>query len=357
MARALVAPVVAALLGASVLGACVTPPEATLGQPVSQHDVSVTVESATLQYLDLEGPLGGVQTESPLLVVRLSVTNGSTGPIRYDLAWGSTAATQAQTALLFVDPGAEAEPSSGLPVSRALLNTHRYLDDPVTEAKTIAPGETLRDVLLFDAPPADAGALVLSLPPSVFGPTAKTPALVRIPYSASAPEPPAAVAMGTPHVGNGFSYTVTGTSVVWPRLVNSTDGKEGFSESPLLRIDFTVENTGASTIEYLPTAASNRYAAPSLSTEAGTTVPRATFPPGVTAVDHRNQAQQIGPGESFSNFMLFQRPAPDVSALRLVVPGARIGGTGLVRVTIPYAWADPPEPAELTPRVVEGQQP
>lgn len=348
-------------LGALVLAlavGCVTPPEATLGQPVTQEGVSATVTGVELTYLDLEGPVGGVQTEAPLLVVRLSTTNSGTEPVRYDLAWGASAATQAQTALLFVDAGPEAEPTSGLPVARALLNTHRYLADPVTEARSIAAGETLEDILLFEAPPADATALVLSLPPTLFGPAAKAPAFVRIPWSNPGEiAPPTGVGVGEAHAGDGFEFTVTGTSVLWPRMTNSTDGKAGFSEAPLLRIDFALANTGESTIEYLPTSATNRYNPAVLHTDAGATVPRATFPPNITVDGLQTAARQIGPGERFENFMLFERPAAEVSSLRLVIPGARLGSTGIVRVELPYAWEDPAEPAELTPQVVEAPAP
>ncbi len=344
------------LLAVVLLAGCMTPPRGGMGQPISQNDVSVTVTSAELMYLDLEGPAGGVQTDAPLLAVRLHVTNASPEPVRYDLAWGASAATQAQAALLFVNPGAETSPTLGTPISRALLNTMRYVEDPVAEARTIAPGENIEDVLLFEAPPADATSLVLSVPPGVFGPAAKMPAYIDIPYTQADPAAPGAVPMGTAFAGDGFSYVVDAATVVWPRLRNTTNDEAGFSTAPLLKIDFTINNTSDATIEYIPAAASNRFHPPVLQTDAGSTVARSTFAAGIVPEGALTERKQIGPGESYSGFMLFERPAAEVSNLRLVVAAARLGSHGLIRVDVPYTFADPAQPDELTPQVIDAPQ-
>lgn len=344
------------LLCAALLVGCMTPPEGSLGQPVGQNDVSVTVTDVSLRLLDLEGPTGGQQTDAPVLAVSLTVTNAGLEPVRYDLAWGASAATQAQTALLFVDPGPEAAPTSGTPVPRVLLNTLRFVEDPVAEAVSVGPGTSIDDILLFEAPPEGTSSLVLSLPPGVFGPASKMPAYVRIPYSPGDVQGPSAVPMGTAHAGEGFSFTVTNATVAWARLANAADETEGFSASPLLKLDFTVTNTSDGTIEYIPTAASNRFQPPVLTTAEGENVPRATFAGGIVPDGALTSRKQLGPDESYSGFMLFERPAAETTRLHLVIPGARFSSHGLVRVDVPYTHADPAEPAELTPRVIEAPQ-
>jgi hypothetical protein len=343
------------LLVSGLAAACMTPPEAPVGQPVTQEPVSITVSSVELARPDLEGPEGGVPTDAPLLVVSLSVHNADPAAAqRYDVSFGTSQATQAEAALLFANPPAEGGPTAGTPVPRVQLGALRYLADPVTEPQFVPAGGTIEDKILFQAPPAGTTELVLSLPPSAFGVAAKMPAYVRIPWSApdAVPGPPVGT-LGEAYAAGAFSFTVDSATVQWVRLASGAESTQGYSDGPLVRVDFTVENTGDSTIEYIPAEASNRYHPPILLTGDGQPVPRATFSPGVRALDKRTERQQIGAGERYQNFLLFQRPPEGTTALRLVVPGARFGGTGLVRVDLPFTWSDPAQPAELTPRVIE----
>ncbi|MFT4704518.1 MAG: hypothetical protein ACI81R_002223, partial [Bradymonadia bacterium] len=39
--------------------------------------------------------------------------------------------------------------------------------------------------------------------------------------------------------------------------------------------------------------------------------------------------------------------------LMLVMPGVRVGSSGLFRVQLEYTWADPTRPDALTPRTVQ----
>lgn len=334
-----------------------TAPEAPLGQPVTQGSVSFTVTGTDFAYLELDGPTGGRITSEPVLLLNATITNAGTEPVRYDLAWGASNATQAQAPLLLVDSGAEAEPTTGTPIPRLLLNTTRYLADPVTEARTIAAGQSIDDVLLFSAPPEGASALVLSVPPGVFGANARFPGYVRIPWTATEATPPAPTPVGTAVNGESFAFTVNGSSVVWPALTNTTAQSEGFSQEPLLRIDFTATNTGEASIEYVPAAASNQFDPPTLVTSDGSPVERASFGPGITAAGAATARVPIAPGQSYNGVMYFRRPPATETELLLSLPAARLGSPGVIRVAVPYTHADPPEPAELTPRVIEQPAP
>lgn len=343
------------LVGAAcfALAACRTAPESVQGSPIVQSGVTVNVMSSELRYLDLEGMSGGVATEEPYFVVSLTVSNGSEAPVRYDLNWGASAMTQAQSVLLFSAPAPEASMTSGLPIQAlSFLGDLQFLEDPVTSAESIAVGSSLTDLLVFQAPPEGVTELVLSVPPSVFGADNPMPAYFRIPYTPAEVAPPAATILGAPHIGPDFTFTATNAALEWVALTNTTDGKDGFSGHPVLKITFRVDNTGDAPLVYAPPRVSNSEAAPSLAAGLAL-IPSATFEPTITVAGADTARVTIPAGESHTGFWLFEPPAADVTSLRLTLPGKRFGSTGAIRVDIPYAHQDVPEPAALTPQVVE----
>lgn len=349
------------LLALAAIG-CEEPPVGNMGSAITQGEVAVTVTGYEVKYVELEAPAGAEVTSEPVLVLTMEVANNSSSPVRYDLGWSSPNNTQARSPLLFVDLGEDAENGQSNHVPTLKLQGVEYLDDPVTSAVNIAPGETLTDVILFEKPEGASG-LVLSLPPSIFGTEVETPAYVRIPYEEPETiEAPAPIGVGETYEGREFSFTVDSTSTEYIRLMDAED-REGYSDGPLYRINFTLTNTSETTIQYVPPGASQSANPATLVDEGNTPIPVAQFPAGITWMpdpdgaegprpaetrEFRTQRAQIGPGESYESFLLFQQPPSDVSQLTFVVPGTRLGGTGLVRVSIPYTHQSPPEPADLT---------
>lgn len=342
---------VALLAGAT---ACAKPPETTVGAAVQQGLVAAVVTGYEVAYLELEGPTGATMTETPVLKVMISVTNGGAEPLRFDMGWSTTSSTQAQSPLLFVDAGGpEVQLGPALNVPTLQLNAQQYLGDPITAAQTIAPGATLEDVLLYQLPPEGTTGLVLSLPPSLFGVEARMPAYVRIPYQAPAEVPRVQpVAIGTPWQGAGFTFTITGAEQAYIPLQRRADA--GFSTSPLLRLNFEATNNGSTTIEYLPLRANRGIDPPSLIDEAGSPIELASFEDGVSIEGLINDRRQIGPGETLRSFLLFKRPVANTAEMTFVMPGKRLSSTGLIRILVPYTALDVPRPAELdTPQVYQ----
>ena len=332
---------------------CRVAPEGTLGSPITQNGVTVTVTSAGLRYLDLEGLQGGSATDAPYLVVGLSVSNGSEAALRYDLNWGASAATQAQAPLLFVAPAAEAPVTSGTPVTQvSFIGDLQFLEDPVTETTNVAIGGTLDDLLVFEAPPEGAGQLVLSINPGVFGPDNPIPAYVHIPAPTDSPSPLGGTPLGTAHVGPDFDFTVLSTALEWVPMTDTTASRAGFSGRPLLRVNFQVNNTGEAELVYAPPGVSNTEYAPTL-TAGEAPIARATFSPTLSVDGAQTSRAPIPAGGSYTGFLLFEAPAADVTALRLTLPGKRFGSTGVIRIDIPHQHREVPAPAELTPQVVE----
>jgi len=339
----------AAFCVACLVSACQKPPVVSIGQPLAQGDVTVLVSSAELVYLDLEGPTGAARTQDPVMKITLSIINQGSESVRYDLGWPSQTSTQAVAPLLFLDPGEEIElPIPGnIPILQ--LSSYAYLDDPIVEATRIEPGATITDVLLFQRPPADATGLLLSLPPTIFGPDVKMPGYVRIPftYPAEIPEPQP-IGIGDVYSGAGFTFVLESIEQNYIPLTNRA-GRAGFSASPLLRLNFDVTNTSDTTIEYIPTRANRSLDPPTLLDQGNAPTEQANFDDGITAEGFVNERRQIGPGESFRSFLLFRRPPASTSQLTLIIPGKRFASTGLIRVSFPYSEVDVPLPDEMVP--------
>jgi hypothetical protein len=135
-------------------------------------------------------------------------------------------------------------------------------------------------------------------------------------------------------------------------MTNSTTGRDGFSDQPLLRVNFEVNNTGERELVYSPPGVSHTEFAPSLMT-GEVQVPQATFSPTVAVDGAQTSRASIAGGGSYTGFLLFEAPAPDVTSLQLSLPAKRFDSTGVIRIDLSYTHREVPAPAELTPQVIE----
>src|SRR5690554_5337530 len=342
---------IVAVVGALALGftACAKPVEVGPNEPMQQGAASVTVTGYSLVHIDLETPTGAVAMTRPVLKLDLDITATGETPVRWNPGFDANAATQAQNVLLFSAPSWENGLSPANNIGAVATGTHVYLDDPIVEAVDIAPGQTVKDVLLFSAPPSSANNLVLSIPPQTFGEDIKFPGYISLPYSASEAEPRPVAELNEDVEAREFRFKATGVDIVYQAL-KSADGKEAVSRDPLLRVKFTVTNTSDTPIEYIPTRQSSGVDYPALTDQNGAIQNRATFAAGVDVVGQVRERQTIAPGKSIKDFILFDRPTRGVETLHLLYPGRRLGGTGLVRVQFPYTWANPEIPDDFKPK-------
>lgn len=329
--------------------ACKKPVEVGPNQPAVQGDASVTVTGYELVRLDLETSAGAVSLRKPALRVDVKIAATGENPVHWDPGFSAGVATQARNVLLFSAGSWQDGLSSSNNVAAIATDKYDHLDDPVTEPVDIAPGESIDDVLLFDAPPASSTNLILSIPPRVFGEETELPSYISLPFTANEPGARTVGSIGEPYEGREFAFTVTKSSVVHQKL-KQTDGKEAVSRDPLLRIDFEVENTSEKSIEYLPTMLSGGVDFPALVDQRDSVQNRATFHADVDVVGQVRERKTVAPGEKIKDFILFDRPTRGVEDLRLYYPGRRLGGTGLVEISMPYEWANPALPKDFQPK-------
>lgn len=327
---------------------CAKPVEAPQGQVLTVNGVEVSVTDVKLAAIDLEGPAGAIATKKPTLIVALKLVNKSAEPLRYDLGWSTTSATQATSPLLFLDPGPEIHLSGQAQIPSLILGSSLYTPDPVSSPRTLNPGEGVDDLLLFDAPPDTAKALLLSLPPSLFGKAAKAPAYIRIGAVPTEVQQPQWLSEKDEYKGPSLRFFIKSVETVYPPLTKA-DGTRGTSSDALVGIRFTATNSGSTALEYLPMAAGLAVDAPSLTDTAGTPIERVDFGPGIAHSGTLSARTPIPPGGSIDDTWWFARPANTVTELLLRAPGKRFGDSGLIRFKLPYTWADPKQFGELMP--------
>lgn len=336
---------------------CKEIPEGQAGTELRHGNLAVTVDGYELRYLDLQSETGAVvTTQDPVLVISLTVTNHGPAAIRYDTRDSTTHAQQALTPVLFVESGEDEDLTAANQIPMVGLGQYRYLDDPVSGPISIGSEETIRDLLLFEEPGEDAEALLLSLPPSMFGPDVELPAVIRIPYAAPEPQRPPVHDVGEVVSTDGYTFRVDRYEVAF--LPNSD--RSGFTERPVLAIHYTITNTGEEPLIYSPPhRRTTSDTAPSLS-DGSRHFERVSLPPGQYLQDQLREVQSLAPGEELRDFSVFERPPQDAQ-LQYHFPAHNIGRNGLIRVRISYSYSDPPLPEELQeatspPEEVEGAE-
>lgn len=341
--------IVALAVLALAFTACKKPEEVGPNEAIEQGDAAVTVTNYELVRLDLETASGPVALRKPALRVDVKVSAVGENPVHWDPGFTAGGATQARNVLLFAASSWKDGLSSSNNLSALATDKYTYLDDPITEAVDVAPGESIEDVLLFEAPSSGASNLVLSIPPRVFGEDVELPGYISLPFSANEADDRPVATLDEDYEAREFTFKVTKSEVVHQALKRA-DGKDAVSRDPLLRIDFEVTNTSEEAIEYLPTMLSAGVDFPALVDQRDSVQNRATFREDVDVVGQLRERTSIAPGKTIKDFILFDRPTRGVEELRLFYPGKRLGGTGLVEITLPYKWANPELPKDFQPK-------
>lgn len=315
---------------------CAKPPEVALGEQVSQGQASVSLTSVRLHHAVLETSTGAQRNSEPVLEISLKTTNTGESPLRYDVGFSASADTQATAALLFRDTGVM-PPNPGDLVAALQLSGLTYPDDPVTSAQTIPPGQSIDDLMLYSGV-APGTALILSVPPRVFGSDVDMPAWIR--FNAPALEEPAEPAgLGETVELPGANVTLLAAEALWVPLTDTRHG-EGFTEGPVMKLSFRVENTSEVGINLYP-ARSTTVAPPQLLREDGEPVARLTFPSSISVQGQSNERRQLSPGRTHDDFYLYE--LPPAGEMSLTIAGQRVGSTGLAE----FKWNWQPGEAEV----------
>jgi hypothetical protein len=336
-----------ALLAAAVLvtgTACEKPTVTEMSKPATANGVQFNVSGYELRHLELSDNGKTVEYPEPVLAINVEVTNKGAKALTYTPSHRTQQMTEATTPLLYKDPGKEAElpPASKQTINGVYLEEGK-LDDQVSQTKTLDKGESLTDVFLFEVPEDKKASLILSLPASMH--PGKLPVLVRVPYQYKEPAGPKVHQLGDAVSAGDATFTVEKADVEYIKTKHTIEG-EGFSSNPRLKLSYKVANAGEEPLTFSPehnvegTRGAALYAGDQ-------TLKRVRLPSNAEAEGQLRDDTKIEAGKSATDFVLFERPPKEVETLTFEYPASRFGGSGLVRVQVPYKYEDPELPKEL----------
>ncbi|TDP75371.1 hypothetical protein [Bradymonas sediminis] len=335
------------LLAAAILmagAACEKPAVGQMGEPVVSGDVAFSVTGYDLLYLELDSAGKTVSYSEPVLSLKVKITNKGEAALTYSPTHQTQAMSEATTPLLYADPGAEATlpPATKETIGGVYLEKGR-LPGQVSQTKVLQNGESLEDVFLFKVPHEKSAALILSMPPSMSH--GNLPALIRVPYQYKEPKGPLVHKAGDVIQAGPASLKVDSAEVAYIETTHSIEGK-GYSSTPWLKVTYTVSNPGDKPIKYTPEH--DVEGGEGAAVYAGNvTKKRVKLSANASAVGRTTGSVTIEPGKSVTDFELFEIPDKENDSIIFEYPAARMGGSGLVRVSVPYTHSEPQLPKEM----------
>lgn len=342
----------ASLMLMSVLGlamACEKPVVVKAGSPAVAGKMQFEVKEYDVQLLELNKGDESFEYASPVLVIPVTITNQGGDAFSYSPTHNTPQMNESSTPLLYLDPGAESDmpPAQKSTLKGVLLDKGKF-PGQLNAIKSLAKGESLTDYYLFELPPKETKGLVFSVPPTWH--RGKLPTLIRIPYTPRKPKGPTTYAKGEPADFEGVSFTVTGLENAYIKTMDTSQG-EGFSTKPLVKISFTIENNRAEEIVYEPNhrAVAGAKGARLFFVDEGKpeAVKRIQFGPSTSPEKQLSGKTSIKAGEKLNDYVLFEQPGQDVTALNMEFPASLFDASGLARITLDYAYVTPPLPKEL----------
>lgn len=324
--------------------ACEKPVVGTMGEPVVAGGMQFSVTGYELRYLEFSEGEKTVSYTEPVLAISVQITNESDKPLSYTPSHRSQQMTEAGTPLLYRDPGAEAAlPPQAKDIIGGVYLERGELAGQVVALQNLQPGQSLKDIFLFEVPPEKSGSLILSVPPSMHH--GSMPVLIRIPYQYKEPKGHTVYAAGDPIARGAASFLVKSAEDAYIETTHTIEGK-GYSSEPMLKISYTISNPGDQPLRYSP----EHYVegARGAAAYAGsTTLKRVKLPPNTRVVGQVQSATTIEPGKSVNDFVLFERPDESQDTLTFEFPASTFGDAGLIRVSVPYQHTEPELPKEM----------
>jgi len=337
----------AALAATVLLAACEetgpTVVSASESARVGGMEVSVTDHELRVPEVSNDGRIHTY--DEPVMAVTVSLTNRGKDAFRYSPPHGANQLSEATTPLLYFAP--EGEQSTVPPATKQTIAgvslQKGHFQGQVTNPVTIAPGDSVEDVFLFEVPERSPAELIFSVPPAMH--RGDLPVLIRMQFESSEPTGPEVYSSGEAVELDGVQFKVTGSEADYLKLEHSSQG-EGYSSDPALVVNYSITNNTDEPVTYRPghrDVAGRRVASV---TSEQSTYARLKFSGSTTVEGQITEDTTIKPGESVEDFSIFERPGESVSELRFTFPASRFGRDSLVRYDLSYEYQEleVPEP-------------
>lgn len=316
-------------------------------QPVTQDGIQFELEDYQIHYLELTDD-GGETLEfpDPVLAVGLTITNTGEDEFSYNPSHGAREMSEERTPLLFpgpTDPEFEWEEFTPQYIDGVVLERGHW-DQQLQQQTALAPGESVTDYFLFEVPPSHQTNLVLSVPPLLH--RGDLPVFLGFDYAEPEPHGPPVHRVGDTIEFDGVTFTVTDVSQEYIELEDASQG-EGFSNDPVLKISYTIENNSGETVTFDPNHRDVTGTEGALIQSLDTSFTRVRFPANATPEGQQQSRVDIEPGESIDDFSTFERPSDAVETATYMLPARDFERSGRVRVAFSYEPEDVEKPEEL----------
>ena len=330
----------------SLLLACEEGPVLQPGdRPQTHGGVEFEIGQYEIRYLELTDGGETFEYPNPVLAFPIVITNRGEGPFEYRPTHDIQQLSEATTPLIYPapsDPEADFRQNARTPLSGIRLERGR-LSQQVQEVTTLAPGESLTDVFLFELPDPNQERWILSIPPTMH--RAELPLFMQFTYREPRPRGPQVHSKGTAIDFDGVTFTVTGVSQEYIKLEDSNQGK-GFSTAPVLKIAYTIENKTDEAITYDANHGDLTGRRGALLHSLHQNFNRARFPATVT-LEGQKGSTEIGAGESIEDFAIFDRPEQNVESATFELAASHFQRSGRVRVNVSYEREEVAAPEEM----------
>ena len=330
---------------------CEEPVVAPPGGAAEIGGARIELGAYDVRYLELFDGAETVEYKRAVLALPITIKNIGEGALPYSPTHDARQGSELTAPLLYLAP--DAPEGAPPPASKGALIKGVYVSrgvvpGQINEARSIAPGESLTDLYLFELPPEGAGELILSAPPTWH--RAKVPALLRIDYAPKEASGPRVYAIAEGAAFDGALFQVDSVETAYIKTEDKTIG-DGFSSEPLLRVRYTIKNESDAPLTYEPNHRAVAGAPGArLSAADGSAVGRIQFGPSTRPEGQLGGDTELAPQESVSDYVLFRQPEEGSGPLLLEFPAALFERRGTARVSFDYEYVNPTLPAELTPK-------
>lgn len=346
--------VLAVLAFAMLLPACEKPVTATVGEAAEAGGVRFEVQDYSVRYLELSGDGNTYEYPRPVLIVPVRMENIGEDDFIYNPTSKAPQMTESSTPLLYPAPAVEEDLSKHVkvPVSGVFLDKGT-LSEQLTERRTLKPGESLTDAFMFEIPETSPTGFIFSLPPTMH--RGELPVMFRMAYQPRKPEGPPVHEVGESVATKSAAFNIDSAEITYVKITDSNQGP-GFSTEPLFKISYTITNTSDEPVLYNPghrDLAGRRGAALFSSNREFN---RVRFSANNKVEGQTDGTENIAPGKSIKDFVLFEVPNKEVNVVMLEIPARIFDAPGLIRVNIPFKHQEVAKPKEMTtPKVAENK--
>lgn len=305
-----------------------------------------------IRHLELNEDGETIEYHDPVLAMKVDITNVGEDEFIYNPTHASSEMSQARTPVLYDIEEGSIDGAEGYevdwdnfnppPISAVRLEEGDW-DEQHRDTVSVAPEGTISDYFLFELPESEPTELLLSIPPSMH--RGELPVFIDIDYTSPESHGPRVYDVGDTIEFDDVTFTVDEITQEYIEMEDESEG-DGFSNDPVLRIAYTIENTSEQAVSYDPAHGDLTGNQGPLVQSLDVDFNRARFPADSTPVGQVGSVA-VEPGDSVEDFATFEPPEEPAENATFILSGSHFEQSGRVRVSFSYEPEEVEEPEQL----------